>query len=200
MWLSYLWLALGWMVYGALHSILASSTCKSWFERNSAFISRHYRILYILIALITLAIMAILFLETPRNLLWKPSLIFQITGIIFIICGSVIMVIIMRKYFSTVKNVHDLVYDNAIPVLFQKGLHSFVRHPLYLGTFFLIWGIFGLFPYGSLLVTNVMITFYTIMGIGFEEKKLIQVFGEKYNRYKQEVPMLFPKLRKTGSR
>ena len=198
MWLSYIWLALGWMVYGAIHSILASGACKGWFNRKSAFIARHYRILYILIAVISLVIMAVLFWETPRFLLWKPMPITQIPGIFLIILGSVIMGIIIRKYFSTVKNMHDLMYDNSIPVLFQNGLHRFIRHPLYLGTFLLIWGFFLLFPYGSLLVSNVIITLYTILGIGYEEKKLTVVFGEKYFQYKKEVPMLLPKLRKSG--
>jgi protein-S-isoprenylcysteine O-methyltransferase Ste14 len=197
MWLSYIWLALGWMVYGALHSILASPVIKRWYDRKSAFIARHYRILYILIAFISLVMMAFLFWETPRMLLWKSTPIAQIPGIFLIIFGSVIMGIIIGKYFSTVKNMHDLMYDNSIPILFQNGLHRIIRHPLYLGTFLLIWGLFLLFPYGSLLVTNVIITLYTILGIGYEEKKLIRVFGEKYIRYKQEVPMLLPKLRKT---
>jgi protein-S-isoprenylcysteine O-methyltransferase Ste14 len=82
-------------------------------------------------------------------------------------------------------------------VLFEKGIHGYVRHPLYLGTFLLIWGFFLLFPYGSLLVTNIIITLYTLLGIFYEEKKLIRDFGEKYESYKREVPMLFPKLRKT---
>jgi protein-S-isoprenylcysteine O-methyltransferase Ste14 len=102
-----------------------------------------------------------------------------------------------RKYFRTVKNIDDLIYDNSIPVLFEKGIHGYVRHPLYLGTFLLIWGFFLLFPYGSLLVTNIIITLYTLLGIFYEEKKLIRDFGEKYESYKREVPMLFPKLRKT---
>jgi protein-S-isoprenylcysteine O-methyltransferase Ste14 len=142
--------------------------------------------------------MAVLFWETPRVLLWIPVPISQLPGLFFIICGSVIMGIIIRKYFSTVKNMHDLMYDNSIPVLFQKGLHGFVRHPLYLGTFLLIWGLFLILPYGSLLLTNLIITLYTILGIGYEEKKLELVFGEKYIRYKKEVPMLWPKFRKSG--
>jgi protein-S-isoprenylcysteine O-methyltransferase Ste14 len=192
MWLSYFWIALGWIGYGAVHSILASNACKNFIGLKVPFIARHYRLLY------TLVIMAILFWETPRFLIWKQSLLYQIPGIFLIIAGIIIMGISVRKYFSTIKNIHDLIYDNSIPILFQKGLHSYVRHPLYLGTFLLIWGFFILFPYGSLLVTNVIITLYTILGIRFEEKKLMMVFGEKYSRYKQEVPMLLPKLWKTA--
>jgi protein-S-isoprenylcysteine O-methyltransferase Ste14 len=196
MWLSYLWLSLGWILYGVIHSALASAACKRWFVQRSIFIARHYRILYILVASISLALMAVLFWETPRFLLWKPIPIVQITGIFLIIGGSFIMGIIIKKYFSTVKNMHDLMYDNAIPILFQEGLHSIIRHPLYLGTFLLIWGLFLLVPFGSLFVTNAIITLYTLIGIGYEEKKLMRVFGEKYVRYKEEVPMLLPKLRK----
>lgn len=195
--LSYLWLALGWIGYGAIHSVLASIKCKEFFERKTPFIARHYRLLYILIALITLVIMAILFWETPRLLLWNSTFISQIPGILLIICGCIIMGITVRKYFSTVKNLDALIYDNTIPVLFEKGIHKYVRHPLYLGTFLVVWGFFLIFPYGSLLITNVIITLYTLLGIVYEEKKLELVFGEKYKRYKQEVPMIFPKLRKT---
>lgn len=195
--LSYLWLALGWIGYGALHSILASIKCKAFFERKTPFIARHYRLTYILIALITLVIMSVMFWETPRLLVWNPTLNTQIPGILLIVCGSIIMWITGRKYFRTVKNIDDLIYDNSIPVLFEKGIHGYVRHPLYLGTFLLLWGFFLLFPYGSLLVTNIIITLYTLLGIFYEEKKLIRDFGEKYESYKREVPMIFPKLRKT---
>jgi methanethiol S-methyltransferase len=196
--LSYLWLALGWVGYGAIHSILASTKCKDFFLRKTPAIARHYRLLYMLIALITLVMMAVLFWETPRLLLWRQTLNFQIPGIILIIAGSIIMGITVKKYFRTAKNIHDLIHDKNVPELFEKGLHSYLRHPLYLGTFLLIWGFFLIFPYGSLLVTNVIITLYTLLGIVYEEKKLIRVFGEKYTRYKQEVPMIFPKLRKPG--
>jgi len=141
--------------------------------------------------------MAVLFWETPRLLLWDQTPYFQIPGIILIISGSIIMGITIRKYFSTTKNINDLIYDKNVPELFEKGLHSYVRHPLYLGTFLLIWGFFLIFPYGSLLITNVIITLYTLLGTVYEEKKLMRVFGEKYARYKKEVPMIFPKLRKT---
>lgn len=195
--LSYLWLALGWIGYGAIHSILASIKCKDFFERKSPFIAQHYRLLYLMIASITLVMMAVLFWETPRLLLWDQTPYFQIPGIILIISGSIIMGITIRKYFSTTKNINDLIYDKNVPELFEKGLHSYVRHPLYLGTFLLIWGFFLIFPYGSLLITNVIITLYTLLGTVYEEKKLMRVFGEKYARYKKEVPMIFPKLRKT---
>ncbi|MGL6269424.1 MAG: methyltransferase family protein [Chitinophagaceae bacterium] len=193
---SYFWLALGWIGYGAIHSILASIKCKEFFEQKTPFIARHYRLLYIVIAIITLAIMAFLFWETPRLPLWNPTFIAQIPGILLIIFGCIIMGISIRKYFSTVKNMDDLIYDNTIPVLFEKGIHQYVRHPLYLGTFLVIWGFFLIFPYGSLLITNVIITLYTLLGIVYEEKKLSLVFGEKYHRYIQKVPMIIPKLRK----
>ena len=108
------------------------------------------------------------------------------------------MAISLRKYFSTVHQIRDLVAETSDSVLFQKGLHSHVRHPLYLGTFFMLWGIFLIIPLGSLLVTNIIITIYTLLGIRYEEKKLKAAFGDIYLRYMKEVPMIWPRLGKSN--
>ena len=78
------------------------------------------------------------------------------------------------------------------------GIHKYVRHPLYLGTFMFIWGLFLVIPLLSLLIANVIITVYTLIGIELEEKKLLSEFGENYRLYRQTVPKLIPtfKLRR----
>ncbi len=78
--------------------------------------------------------------------------------------------------------------------LMTSGVHRIVRHPLYTGTFIFIWGLFILFPYASTLVTDAIITAYTLIGLRFEEKKLEKEFEIKYSEYKKQVPMLIPKL------
>ncbi len=35
---------------------------------------------------------------------------------------------------------------------------------------------------------------YVRIGIYFEEKKLVKEFGDIYNKYKLQVPMLIPKI------
>jgi protein-S-isoprenylcysteine O-methyltransferase Ste14 len=69
-----------------------------------------------------------------------------------------------------------------------------VRHPLYAGTFIFIWGLFILVPSLSLLISNTIITIYTLIGLRFEEQKLEKEFGDAYKTYKQKVPMIIPKF------
>lgn len=197
MWLSHFWLIIGWTIYGVLHSILASRDCKNFVARKFGGIFRYYRLFYIIVACITILPLLWLLNLTPSFLLWETVLLSRIGGIICIIIGSVIMALSIRLYFSTVLRIRDLATESSESVLFQKGLHSYVRHPLYLGTFFLLWGIFLMIPLGSLLVTNIVITLYTLMGIRYEEKKLKAAFGDTYLRYMKEVPMIWPRLGKS---
>jgi len=78
--------------------------------------------------------------------------------------------------------------------LMITGIHKFVRHPLYTGTFLFIWGLLILFPTVSVLITDIVITSYTLVGLRFEEHKLEKEFGAAYKKYKQNVPMLIPKI------
>jgi methanethiol S-methyltransferase len=55
--------------------------------------------------------------------------------------------------------------------------------------------LFLLLPYLSLLIANSIITVYTLIGIGLEEKKLVNEFGESYSNYQASVPKLIPFLK-----
>lgn len=79
-----------------------------------------------------------------------------------------------------------------MPVLEQTGLHKFMRHPLYFGTLLFAWGLFLVFPYVNNLIAVLVMTGYILIGIIFEEKKLMIEFGESYRNYRQKVPMLIP--------
>ena len=74
------------------------------------------------------------------------------------------------------------------------GIHNYVRHPLYAGTFLFIWGLLLLLPYWSLLIADSIITLYTLIGIRFEENKLVREFGKPYEEYQNEVPMIIPRF------
>ena len=82
--------------------------------------------------------------------------------------------------------------ENNKAELMITDIHRYVRHPLYLGTFIFIWGLWLTLPYLSLLISNAIITIYTLIGIGLEEKKLELLFGESYKSYKKRVPKILP--------
>jgi len=70
-----------------------------------------------------------------------------------------------------------------------SGVLSIVRHPWYLATILLIWAR----PVDiSIIVANVMLTCYLVIGTYLEEKKLILEFGENYRSYQRRVSMLVP--------
>jgi protein-S-isoprenylcysteine O-methyltransferase Ste14 len=65
------------------------------------------------------------------------------------------------------------------------GPYRWVRHPLYLGWFLMV---FGAAPMtGDRLAFATLTTFYLIVAIPWEERSLRQSFGEQYERYMRDV-------------
>ncbi len=87
-------------------------------------------------------------------------------------------------------------YIHKDEVLARDGPYSFVRNPLYLGSFFV--GL-GISITGGWLWVVIFIIFFLVVYtnlILYEEEKLEKIFGNEFNEYKKSVPRLFPDLRK----
>ena len=111
------------------------------------------------------------------------------------------MVVCIKKYFSNLSGlktffIDEVKTDNQSII---TGIHRYMRHPLYAGTFLFIWGLFIFMPFTSLLISNFIITAYTLIGIHFEEEKLIKEFGLPYEEYKKRVPKIIPSLRSSST-
>ncbi|MHA2236090.1 MAG: methyltransferase family protein, partial [Candidatus Thorarchaeota archaeon] len=83
---------------------------------------------------------------------------------------------------------------HRVEQVISTGVYSKVRHPQYLGAIAAHIGASVLLSgYYSLLVTPLVILLNYILSWK-EEKELIKEFGDAYLEYKQNVPMMFPKL------
>jgi protein-S-isoprenylcysteine O-methyltransferase Ste14 len=80
-------------------------------------------------------------------------------------------------------------------ILVVKGLHRFVRNPMYLGVALVIAGQAWLFhsPHIAIylacfcLIVHLFVLFY-------EEPTLRRQFGEEYERYREQVPRWIPRI------
>jgi len=104
------------------------------------------------------------------------------------------MIFFAKKFFFELSGADVFLKTKRSEELLKTSLYNYVRHPLYTATLLFIWSIFFLNPSLSNIVSCTCITVYTIVGIYFEEKKLIKDFGESYIQYRAATPMLIPKL------
>jgi protein-S-isoprenylcysteine O-methyltransferase Ste14 len=137
--------------------------------------------------------MAWLFTLPSPNLFTKTPAT-NITGAVITLAGFTVMSLCIYKYFFQLSGLKSLVENRVNNELMITGIHKHVRHPLYSGTFVFIWGLLILIPTWSVLIADAIITIYTLIGLRFEEQKLVREFGEKYLEYKRQVPMILPRI------
>jgi methanethiol S-methyltransferase len=189
-------IALAWIIFCVLHSLLASGSFKKYLEKKNNKFFTGFRLWYTLFAFLSFSAILLYQLFTPSPFVFLPSNFTRIAGIVIALPGIAIMSSAIIKYFSRLSGMYWLLHNDTKNILQRSGIHKYVRHPLYLGTFLFIWGLFIFLPKLSLLIADSIITIYTLIGIRFEEKKLLAEFGKDYKKYKEEVPMIIPKTMK----
>lgn len=79
--------------------------------------------------------------------------------------------------------------------LVTTGIYQYVRHPQYLGFLLITMGINVLWiTFSTLILYPFLIILYYRLAKK-EEKEMEDQFGEEYFKYKQKVPMFFPRLK-----
>lgn len=189
-------LALAWIVYCVLHSVLAATRVKLRMEKWWGKGFRFYRIAYTIFSFVGLIAILLCQVSIHSPLLFYSNGIVLWSGVVLAAIGSSLIMLNIFKYFMQLSGVRWLTQERPQAKLERKGFHRYVRHPLYFSTFLFIWALWLVYPYLSLLIANIIITGYTLIGLQFEEKKLLSEFGEEYKTYRHEVPMIIPRFRK----
>jgi protein-S-isoprenylcysteine O-methyltransferase Ste14 len=195
-----LWLILSIALWGFVHSWVASHGFKNFLRRafGDGFM-KFYRLLYNIFAVVTIAPVLYLMAVLPdKNLYQVPS-----PWNYFLLAGQgisalLLFVAVFQTDVLSFIGLRQLVEEEKPASLVTGGLYRVVRHPLY--TFSL--GILWLSPTASVnsFVVYASWTLYILIGIYFEERKLLREFGEAYARYKTVTPMLIPGVKLGGNK
>lgn len=93
----------------------------------------------------------------------------------------------MNIVFNEVREKHGVI---------RKGVFGIVRHPIYLSEILLYLGLLFLrISLAAVFIWIIAIVFLYLIS-RYEEKLLVERFGDEYKQYMKDVPMYLPKIRR----
>lgn len=194
------WLILVIVVWGVVHSIMASLGFKNLLKRTfgDGFM-RFYRLLYNVFSVISFAPILYLMVVLPnRDLYQVPSpwnyLMLAGQGL----SAVLLLVAVLQTDSLSFVGLRQIFEEEKSGELVTRGFYHLVRHPLYTFGLLFLW----LSPSMTInsLVVYVSLTVYILVGAYFEERKLLREFGQVYADYKTVTPMLIPGLKFGGNK
>lgn len=186
-----IFLFITWGIYFFLHSYLASTAVKARLEKSWGLSPMNYRRAYNVFNCIALVVILQFLYLAPKQAIYKSSDLLQAVGHFVIIAGFVMMLLSAKNY--------------NLPVFFglrketrmefqTRGLNKYMRHPLYTATIIFMFGFCIAYPYLKNWIFLLLTCVYILIGIHYEEKKLVLMFGDKYIEYQKKVRKLIPKV------
>jgi len=187
--LQYLPIVIAWLIFGLSHSVLASSMIKQKIDLKPVNFRRFYNIMSVL------AVLFILFLGStiPPNYLFPKDQTSKAIGLIIATFGFLLAKLAFRPIsFSEFIGIKPEQKRNLI----KTGIYARMRHPLYTASILGVIGFVIFSPTYTNLLHAVCIVIYLLIGIQYEERRLVAHFGKEYEVYKKETPMLLPTFKR----
>lgn len=160
---------------------------------------KFYRLSYNLFAVVSILPILYLMLALPDRMLYQVPAPFDYlmrTG------QGLSILLLFAAAFQTdllsFAGLRQLFEEERTGPLITSGLYRYVRHPLYTFSLLPLW----LSPHMSqnFFIVYLALTLYVLVGIVFEERKLVRQFGEEYENYRSVTPMLIPGRKLIGNK
>ncbi len=188
------WLALSWLGYFFIHSLLASLKVKYLVARKWPGFMPWYRLFFNLVATVLLVVPLGMtwLLGGDTVLAWKGIWWWVGNGLSLAALAGFLYS--LRHYdgseFLGLRQLREREQRVEDQERFRiSPLHCHVRHPWYFLALILIWTRDMTAP---MLLSSVMMTLYFIIGSLLEERKLLAYYGDAYAQYRERVPGLCP--------
>lgn len=186
-------------LFALQHSVMARPAFKRWWTRMvSPTIERST---YVLLSSLVLGLVFWQWRPLPATV-WSvhnPTLAVALRALRWVGWAMIVASTYMIDHFRLfgVKQVTAALRQEKLPIprFVTPLLYRIVRHPLMLGFFIAFWAT-PTMSQGHLLFA-VATTAYILVAVQFEERDLVDLFGEDYERYRQEVPAFLPRPRPT---
>ena len=163
--------ALYFVAWASIHSLLASLKAKGWVERRfGAAVFRYYRAGFVLFAAGTLIPIVWLVFSRPGTILYSVSPPWRYVMTVLQAAGAI---------------------GKGGGRLQTAGPYGYVRHPMYTAGLLAMW--FSPVMRLDVLVLFVLMTAYFAVGSIHEELLLLDEFGEDYAVYRRAVPRFIPR-------
>lgn len=186
--------------FAGLHSLIAGMAPRERLKQtfDARLVEGWYRLLYNLIAVVTLIPVLALVALLPDGTLWTVPmpwaaalLALQAVGLLGL-AGALFATDVWR--FAGFKQALAYFSGDPLPLpapsLQVSGMYRFVRHPLY------FFSLLVLCPSpimtGNVLVFNLAATLYFVVGSRVEERRLLRIHGDAYRAYRRRVSWLIP--------
>ena len=189
------WLIFTIVLWGIVHSLLASTGFKNLIHRTLGdTFMKFYRLFYNVFAVLSIVPILYLMISLPDQTLYQvpvPWSYLMLAGQALSVL--LLFVAVMQTDLLSFAGLRQLVEEEKTGNLVTSGLYRSVRHPLYTFSLLVLW----LSPSMSVnsFIVYAGLTIYLLIGIIFEERKLLREFGEAYEEYRSNTPMLLPGMK-----
>jgi protein-S-isoprenylcysteine O-methyltransferase Ste14 len=182
------------VLFGVQHTVMARGAFKRVWTRLVPWPVE--RSTYVLITTLLLILIYVAWIPMPA-VVWNvdaPLWLGVLTALFYVGFGLVLLATFLINHFELFGLMQVWYRFQGKPMpepqFRTPFLYKGVRHPLYLGWIIAFWAT-PLMTAGHLLFASVW-TIYIFVALGYEERDLVKLFGQRYLDYMARVPMIVP--------